>query len=112
WDMALLRAEAATRTTRVALGTGIIGIWNRSAATIAMAASTLHAISGGRFVLGLGASTPQLAEGLHDTPFVPPVPRMRRMVEQIRALLRGERIPLAATTGARALTLNVQPATT
>src|SRR5437867_10371362 len=105
--MTPLLAEAATRTTRVALGTGIIGIWNRSAATIAMAAARLDAISGGRFVLGLGASTPQLAEGLHDTPFEPPVPRMRRLVMQIRALLRGERIPLAVTTNARALKLNV-----
>jgi alkanesulfonate monooxygenase SsuD/methylene tetrahydromethanopterin reductase-like flavin-dependent oxidoreductase (luciferase family) len=61
-------------------------------------------------VLGLGASTPQLAEGLHDTPFEPPVPRMRRTVTQIRALLRGERIPLAVTTNARALKLNVPPA--
>jgi alkanesulfonate monooxygenase SsuD/methylene tetrahydromethanopterin reductase-like flavin-dependent oxidoreductase (luciferase family) len=110
WDMTVLLAEAAARTTRIALGTGILGIWNRSAATIAQAAVTLHAISGGRFVLGLGASTPQLAEGLHDTPFVPPVPRMRLMVAQIRALLRGERIPLVATTHARALKLNVPPA--
>src|SRR5437879_5943556 len=78
YDMTVLLAEAAARTTRIMLGTGILGIWNRSAATIAMAAATLHAISGGRFVLGLGASTPQLAEGLHDTPFEPPVPRMRR----------------------------------
>jgi len=53
--------------------------------------------------------TPQLAEGLHDTPFEPPVRRMRRMVTQIRALLRGERIPLAVTTNARALKLNVPP---
>jgi len=75
-----------------------------------MAAASLHAISGGRFVLGLGASTPQLAEGLHDTPFEPPVPRMRRMVTQVRALLRGERIPLAVTTSARALKLNLSPA--
>jgi alkanesulfonate monooxygenase SsuD/methylene tetrahydromethanopterin reductase-like flavin-dependent oxidoreductase (luciferase family) len=67
-------------------------------------------MSGGRFVLGLGASTPQLAEGLHDTPFEPPVPRMRRLVAQIRALLRGERIPLGVTTSARALKLNVPPA--
>src|SRR5207247_10268557 len=74
------------------------------------AAGTRHAMSGGRFVLGLGASTPQLAEGLHDTPFEPPVPRMSRMVTQIRALLRGERIPLAVTTDARALKLNVPPA--
>src|SRR5215813_4913555 len=110
YDMTVLLAEAATRTKRITLGTGILGIWNRSAATIAMAAATLHAISSGRFVLGLGASTPQLAEGLHDTPFEPPVPRMRRTVMQIRALLRGERIPLAVTTAARALKLNVPPA--
>jgi len=110
YDMTVLLAEAAARTTRITLGTGIVGIWNRSAATIAMAAATLHAISGGRFVLGLGASTPQLSEGLHDTPFEPPAPRMRRIVTQIRALLRGERIPLAVTTAARALKLNVAPA--
>jgi alkanesulfonate monooxygenase SsuD/methylene tetrahydromethanopterin reductase-like flavin-dependent oxidoreductase (luciferase family) len=110
YDITILLAEAAARTTRITLGTGIIGVWNRSAATIAMAASTLYEISGGRFALGLGASTPQLAEGLHDTPFEPPVPRMRLMVTQIRALLRGERIPLAVTTNARALKLNVPPA--
>src|SRR4029077_20183593 len=110
-DMTVLLSEAAVRTTRIILGTGIVGIWNRSAATMAMAAATLHAISGGRFVLGLGASTPQLAEGLHDTPFEPPVPRMRRMIAQIRALLRGERIPLAVTTAARALQLAVPPPT-
>ncbi len=110
YDMTVLLTEAAVRTQRVAIGSGILGIWNRSAATIAMAAATLHAISGGRFVLGLGASTPQLAEGLHDTPFESPVPRMRRMVTQVRALLRGERIPLAVTTSARALKLNLPPA--
>jgi alkanesulfonate monooxygenase SsuD/methylene tetrahydromethanopterin reductase-like flavin-dependent oxidoreductase (luciferase family) len=109
YDMTVLLAEAAARTTRIKLGTGIIGIWSRSAATIAMATATLDAISGGRFVLGLGASTPQLAEGLHDTPFEPPVLRMRRMVTQIRALLCGERIPLAVTTSARALKLNLPP---
>src|SRR3989442_6700982 len=110
YDMTVLLAEAAARTTRITLGTGILGIWNRSAATIAMAATTLHAMSDGRFALGLGASPPQLAEGLHDTPFEPPVARMRRVVTQIRALLRGERIPLAVATKARALKLSVPPA--
>ena len=110
FDMTVLLTEAALRTSRLTVGTGILGIWNRSAATIAMAAATLHEISGGRFALGLGASTPQLAEGLHDTPFEPPVPRMRRIVTQVRALLRGERIPLAVTPGARALKLNLPPA--
>jgi hypothetical protein len=110
YDVTVLLAEAAVRTERITIGSGILGIWSRSAATVAMAAATLHAISGGRFVLGLGASTPQLAEGLHDTPYEPPVPRMRRIVTQVRALLRGERIPLAVTPGARALKLNVPPA--
>ena len=110
YDITVLLAEAAARTTRITLGTGIVGPWSRSAAAIAMAAATLSSASSGRFVLGLGASTPQLAEGLHDTPFEPPVPRMRRMVTQIRALLRGERIPLAVTTNARALKLAVPPA--
>ena len=110
FDMTVLLTEAALRTSRLTVGTGILGIWSRSAATIAMAAATLHGISGGRFALGLGASTPQLAEGLHDTPFEPPVPRMRRIVTQVRALLRGDRIPLAVTPGARALKLNLPPA--
>jgi len=112
YDMTVLLAEAAARTRRITLGTGILGIWNRSAATVAMAAATLHAMADGRFALGLGASTPQLAEGLHDTPFESPVPRMRRMITQVRALLRGERIPLAVTTNARALKLNAPPAPT
>jgi len=109
YDVMVLMAEAAVRTERIELGPGIIGPWNRSAATVAMAAATLQSISGGRLVLGLGASTPQLAEGLHDTPFEPPVPRMRRLVTQVRALLRGERIPLAVVPGARALKLNLPP---
>ena len=107
YDTTVLLAEAAVKTSRIRLGTGIIGVWNRSAATIAMAAATLASLSSGRFVLGLGASTPQLAEGLHDVPFGTPLARMRRTVGQIRALLRGDRIPLAVTTAARPLKLNV-----
>ena len=107
YDTTVLLAEAAVKTERITLGTGILSVWNRSAATIAMAAATLASASGGRFVLGLGASTPQLTEGLHDLPYTAPVPRMRRTLEQVRALLRGERIPLAVTSSARPLKLNV-----
>ena len=107
YDITVLLAEIAVKTRRVRLGTGILGVWNRSAATIAMAAATLASQSNGRFILGLGASTPQLVEGLHDVPFEPPLPRMRRTVMQVRALLCGERVPLAVTTTARALRLNV-----
>lgn len=107
YDVTVLLAEAALRSRRIVLGTGIASVWGRSAATLAMAAATLAAISNGRFVLGLGASTPQLAEGLHDIPYVAPVERMRRALVQVRALLRGERVPLAAATGARPLRLNL-----
>jgi alkanesulfonate monooxygenase SsuD/methylene tetrahydromethanopterin reductase-like flavin-dependent oxidoreductase (luciferase family) len=109
YDITVVLAEAAVKTERISLGTCILGVWNRSAATIAMAARTRASASNGRFVLGLGASTPQLAEGLHDVPFVAPIGRMRRTVNQVRALLRGERVPLAVATGARALKLNVPP---
>src|SRR5437773_424995 len=103
YDVTVLLAEAAVKTKHITLGTGILGVWNRSAGTLAMAAATLSAQSGGRFLLGLGASTPQLTEGLHDVSFTAPVAQLRRIVTQVRALLRGERIPLERVTAARAL---------
>ena len=109
-DTTVLLAEAAVRTERTRLGTGILGVWGRSAAQLAMAAASLHDVSGGRFTLGLGASTAQLTEGLHDVRFGAPTDRMRRVVAQVRALLAGERIPLSAGNGARPLKLNLPPA--
>ncbi len=108
-DTTVLLGEIAARTGRIALGTGVLGVWGRSAATVAMAAATLHDISGGRFTLGLGASTAQLAEGLHDVPFGAPARKMRQVITQVRALLAGERIPLHSANGARPLRLNLPP---
>jgi alkanesulfonate monooxygenase SsuD/methylene tetrahydromethanopterin reductase-like flavin-dependent oxidoreductase (luciferase family) len=108
-DVTVLLAEAALRTERIGLGTGILSVWGRSPGTLAMAAATLHDVSGGRFALGLGASTAQLVEGLHDTPYRAPLDRLRRIVVQVRALLAGERLPLVPA-GARPLRLNVPPA--
>lgn len=110
YDTTVLLAEIALRTERIRLASGIMGVWNRSAGTLAMAAATLQSISRGRFALGLGASTAPLTEGLHDVPFTAPLARVRRTVTQVRALLRGERIPLAVATGARPLKLNLPPA--
>jgi alkanesulfonate monooxygenase SsuD/methylene tetrahydromethanopterin reductase-like flavin-dependent oxidoreductase (luciferase family) len=109
YDVTIVLAEAAVKTERIRVGSAILGVWNRSAATLAMGAATLASLSGGRFVLGLGASTPQLVEGLHDVPVGAPLARMRQVVTQVRALLRGERVPLAVTKEARALKLNVSP---
>ena len=110
YDVTILLAEAAVKTQQIRVGSAILGVWNRSAATLAMGAATLASLSRGRFILGLGASTPQLVEGLHDVPFGAPLARMRRVVTQVRALLRGERVPLAVAKDTRALRLNVPPA--
>lgn len=107
WDATVVLAEIATRTQRIRLATGIASVWGRSAATLAMAAATLDDLSGGRFALGLGASTPILAERFHDVPFEAPVARLERTVSTVRALLRGDRAPVHATE--RGLRIGVQP---
>jgi alkanesulfonate monooxygenase SsuD/methylene tetrahydromethanopterin reductase-like flavin-dependent oxidoreductase (luciferase family) len=103
YDAGVLLAEIATRTSRIELGTGVLNVWGRTPASIAMLASGLHAASGGRFTLGLGAGSPQLAEGLHDVPFRAPVRRLGATARQVRALLDGER--LTPSAGGRGLRL-------
>ncbi len=103
----MLLAEVATRTSRIRIGTGVLNVWGRSAAQIAMLATSLHEISDGRFILGLGAGSPALAEGLHDVPFRTPVPRLAAVARQVRALLDGERVTPAG--GGRGLRLAVGP---
>ena len=92
YDAGVLLAEIATRTSRIELGTGVLNVWGRSPASIAMLAAGLAEVSGGRFTLGLGAGSPQLAEGLHDVPFRAPVRRLGAVARQVRALLDGERL--------------------
>ncbi len=106
-DVTVVLAEAATCTRNIRLGSAVLGIWGRSAATIAMAASTLDTLSNGRFTLGLGVSTAQLAEGLHDVQFDVPITKLRQVVMQVRTLLNGDRVPLFVTPQARQLRLNL-----
>ena len=106
-DAAVLLAEVASRTTRLRLGTGVLTVWGRSAAQLAMLAATLDDVSGGRFTLGLGAGSPQLAEGLHEQPFTGAVSRLGTVTRRVRQLLAGERLPSGGT--ARTLRLNTQP---
>jgi F420-dependent oxidoreductase-like protein len=85
-------AYLAARTTTLRLGTGIMQISARAPVMTAMTALTLAAISGDRFVLGLGASGPQVVEGLHGTAFARPHRRMRETIEIVRKAFAGERI--------------------
>ena len=107
WDSTVVLAEIAIRTERIRLATGIASIWGRSPATLAMAAATLDDLSGGRFALGLGASTPRLAERFHGVPFEAPAARLEQTVTAVRSLLRGDRAPLPSD--ARGLRLGVAP---
>ena len=99
--------EIALRTRRIHIVSGVLSVWGRSPATLAMTAATLHGISGGRFILGLGASTRALAEGFHDIPFVHVADRLRRTVARIRALLAGKAPDLASVPSARPVRLGV-----
>ena len=82
----------AARTQRILLGSGIIQLGTRTPVAIAQAALTLADISEGRFLLGLGASGPQVIEGLHGVPFAKPLTRMRETVEIVRQVFAGEKI--------------------
>ena len=109
-DSTPVLAEIALRTGRIQLVSGVLSVWGRTPATLAMTAATLHQASGGRYVLGLGASTKALAEGFHDTPFEHPAAKLRDAVTKVRALLAGQPAQLSHAPAARPLRLGQPPA--
>src|SRR6476619_4235442 len=108
-DAGVLLAEVAGRTDRITLGTGISNVWGRTPARIAMLATSLAEVSGDRFVLGLGAGSPPLAEGLHDVSFAAPVDRLGAVTRQVRRLLAGQRLEPTVERTTRPLKLAVTP---
>ena len=79
-------------TRRIKLGTSIVSMFSRSPATLAMAASTLDNISLNRTIIGIGASTPILAENWHGIKFIHPLNRMREYVTCFKIISSGETI--------------------
>ena len=80
-----------SRTTRLKLGTAIMQLSARTPAATAMAAMSLDHLSGGRLILGLGASGPQVVEGWYGAPYPKPLARTREYVDIIRAILARDR---------------------
>jgi F420-dependent oxidoreductase-like protein len=80
----------AARTRTVEIGSGILNIYSRTPGALLQTAAGLDAVSGGRAILGLGASGPQVVEGFHGIPFDRPLARTREIVEILRAGLRRE----------------------
>jgi F420-dependent oxidoreductase-like protein len=77
-------------TTKIRLGTAIMQMPGRTPAMTAMTAMTLDALSGGRFILGLGPSGPQVVEGWHGVPYGKPLTRTREYIQIIKKILARE----------------------
>lgn len=99
----------AARTRKIGIGTAILQMPARTPAMTAMTAATLDGLSGGRLLLGLGASGPQVVEGWHGVPYDHPLERTREYVAIVRSALRRDKplthrgthypIPLDGGTG-------------
>ena len=85
-------AWLGAQTTTIKLGTAIMQMPGRSPANAAMTAVTLDLLSGGRFLMGLGTSGPQVVEGWHGQEWGKPLGKTREYVEIVRAILRRERL--------------------
>lgn len=101
-------AYLAGRTSTIRLGTGIVQLGARTPAMLSMSALSMQALTGGRFVLGIGSSGPQVMEGWHGVRFDRPLQRTRETIEIIRKVSAGDRLeyegeiyrlPLPASAG-------------
>jgi probable F420-dependent oxidoreductase len=97
-DQFAILAAAASRTSRIRLGTSITSVFVRTAPTIAMAAAAIDDISGGRFILGIGSSHKVQVEAEHGVAYTKPLTRVRETVAVIRSLLRDGRVTFRGET--------------
>src|SRR2546425_2591578 len=97
-DAASVLAWLAAGTSRIKLGAGIFQIPGRSAAMTAMTAATIDQLSGGRMLLGIGSSGPQVAEGWHGQRFAKQLQRTREYIAVVRMALARERVDFHGET--------------
>src|SRR5437588_9705988 len=97
-DAATILAWLAGQTTTIKLGSGIFQMPGRSAAMTAMTAATIDQLSGGRMILGIGSSGPQVAEGWHGQRFAKQLQRTREYVAGPRMALARERVEFHGDT--------------
>jgi probable F420-dependent oxidoreductase len=88
-DALALSGAIAVATSRIAVGTAIVPVYNRTPAVLAMAAGTLAQLSGDRFLLGLGSSSHTIVENWNGIAFELPLTRVRETVEVLRQALTG-----------------------
>ncbi|MFB6671313.1 LLM class F420-dependent oxidoreductase [Streptomyces sp. NPDC056390] len=90
FDSPTIMGYLAARTERMKIGAAILNVYSRTPALIAQTAAGLDAVSGGRAVIGLGASGPQVVEGWHGKAYDKPLGRTRETIELTRRILRRE----------------------
>ena len=90
FDSPTLLGYLAARTETIEIASAILNIYSRTPALLAQTAAGLDNVSGGRAILGLGASGPQVIEGWHGLPYSQPLARTREVVDIVRAALRRE----------------------
>jgi F420-dependent oxidoreductase-like protein len=92
FDSPTLMGYLAAKTETLEIGAAILNIYSRTPGTLAQTAAGLDNVSGGRAILGLGASGPQVIEGWHGMPYDKPLGRTREVVSIVRAALRRETV--------------------
>jgi len=92
FDAVSILGYLAAKTDTMELGSGIFPVYSRTPTLTAMTAAGLDAVSGGRFVLGLGASGPQVIEGWHGVPYDRPLGRQREIIDICRKVWRREKV--------------------
>ncbi len=97
-DSATVLGWLAGQTSKIRLGSGIFQMPGRSAAMTAMTAATIDQLSGGRMILGIGSSGPQVAEGWHGQRFAHQLQRTREYVAVVRMALARERVQFEGET--------------
>lgn len=98
FDSPTLMGYLAARTTDVQVGSAILNVFSRTPAAIAQTVAGLDNVSGGRALLGLGASGPQVIEGFHGVPYRKPLTRTKEVVAVVRQALRHERLQIDGDT--------------
>lgn len=99
FDVFTTLTHLALATTRIRVGTNVANVYARTPAMLASTAASLDQISGGRLILGIGVSGPQVVEGWHGVPYEHPLARTRTTIQVVRAVLRREKLPVPGTAG-------------
>ncbi|PSQ00805.1 TIGR04024 family LLM class F420-dependent oxidoreductase [Halobacteriales archaeon QS_5_70_17] len=91
-DMVTTFAVVGERTDRIGVSTDVLSPYGRAPTVLAQTALTMHEATGGRFRLGLGTSSPAIAEGWHGAAFDRPLRRLRETIDVIREVYAGGRV--------------------